>query len=494
MEITASLPRVRLVGFTGRQELLHPPEIARIIGEKLGALATGGERLLACASLTGEADLLFAREALRLKLPLWLLLPAAKETVIERLPEAMRAEARAVLAEAAQADVLETDPGPELPLTLGCRLAERSDLLLVVTRKGAETQLAEMEQVIAHASTRSRPVFAIEEFPDRVGTREISVEPEKALPDIDLEKVSPSDLFGDIPPPASPPGELVAYFEACDADATQRAPRVRKYLLNIVVANATAALAGAVTTAFRMPPPFFTLLNVLKFVCVLTGLIIYVVLRRRESENRWLIVRLKAEVCRSALATWRSPRMIGLASAEQIPELRALVQSIHYFRALHRPARAPTLQEFKADYGARRLLDQAKYFHKHATRARRISGRFGPAYIILIALSLLTATGAVVYQSVLGFPLRPGTLVNFFFQFIPAIGPALASWVMAFQAIESVGRRQARFREMEHWMRQAMEDLKRCRTWKATYELVEWAEKMLLNEVTEWYVVSKYGK
>ena len=25
-------------------------------------------------------------------------------------------------------------------------------------------------------------------------------------------------------------------------------------------------------------------------------------------------------------------------------------------------------------------------------------------------------------------------------------------------------------------------------------ELVDWAEKLLLNEVTEWYVVSKYGK
>jgi hypothetical protein len=492
METTAPLPPVRLVGFTGRQDLLHAPEVARIIGERLHAIAGGGERLLACASLTGEADLLFAREVLRLKLPLWLLLPVEKEKLLERLPSAIRAEAAGVLAQAAQTAVLESDPGPELPFALGARLADRSDLLLVVTRKGADAPAAEMEPVIAHASTRSRPLLVIEEGPGSVETREIAESPEESLPPLDLEKAAA--VFGPVPPATSPPEELVRYFAACDEEATRRAPQVRKYLLNIVVANATAALAGSVSSAFPMPRPVFTFLTVLKFACVLTGLVIYAVLRHRESENRWLIVRLKAEVCRSALATWRAPVTLGLSSAERIPALRGLLQTIHYFRALDRPPQEATLQEFKADYGTRRLLDQCAYFHKHATRAHRISARFGPAYTLLVAVSLFTATGGVVYQSVLGFPLVPGTPVNFFFQFIPAIGPALASWVMAFQAIESVGRRQARYREMEHGMRQAMEDLQRCRTWKAAYDVVERAEKLLLHEVTEWYVVSKYGK
>jgi hypothetical protein len=492
METTAPLPPVRLVGFTGRQDLLDAPEVARLAGAKLKALAASGERLLACSSLTGEADLLFAREVLKLELPLWLLLPVEKEKLLESLPESMRAEAAGVLAGAAESAVLESDPGPERLLTLGFRLADRCDLLLVVARIAAGAELEETEQIITHAATRNRSVLVIEETPGHVKTREIAEGREKTPSPLDVERAS--GQFGQVPPPMSPPRELVEYFEACDEEANQRAPQVRKYLLNIVLANATAALAGAVSSSFVMPPVVQTGLTVLKFVCVLTGVIIYATLRHRQSENLWLIVRLKAEVCRSALATWRSPRMIGLASAEQISELRGLVQSIRYFRALDRPEKEPALQEFKADYGVNRLLHQWKYFHQHATRAQRISARFGPAYITLVALSLLTSSGAVIYQSVLGFPLVPGTMVNFFFEFIPAIGPALASWVMAFQAIESVGRRQARFREMEHWMRQAMEDLKRCHTWKAAYELVEWAEKLLLNEVTEWYVVSKYGK
>jgi hypothetical protein len=492
MEAASSLPAVRLVGFTGRQDLLDAPEVARIVAGKLKALMGSGEKLMACSSLTGEADLLFARQALELKLPLWLLLPVAKESLLEGLPDAMRAEAAGVLARAVQVLVLESDPGTDRLLTLGFRLAERSDLLLVVARIGAGLDLEETEHIIAHAANRNRAVLVIEETAGHVKTRELAEGQAKVLPPLDVEKAKKQ--FGDVPPPTSPPGELVQYFEACDKEATRRAPRVRKYLLNMVVANATAALAGSVTVSFPMPPLMLTLLNVLRFFCVLTGLIIYFALRQRQSEDLWLIARLKAEVCRSALATWRSPRVIGLATAEQIPELHRLVQSVRYFRALDRPEKEPTLQEFKADYGVNRLLDQCKYFHEHAARARRISARFGPTYMGLVAGSLLTSMGAVVYQSVLGYPLDPGTFVNFFFQFIPAIGPALASWVMAFQAIESVGRRQARFREMEHGMRQAMEDLKRCHTWKATYELVEWAEKLLLNEVTEWYVVSKYGK
>ena len=492
METTAPLPSVRLVGFAGKQDLLDAAEVARLIGAKLKALAAGGERLLACSSLTGEADLLFAREVLNLKLPLGLLLPVEKDKLLESLPEARRAEAAAMMAQAVQTMVLETDPGPERMLTLGFRLAERCDLMVVVTRIEAGAEMEETEQIIAHAANRNRSVLVIEETSGHVKTREIAEGPERTLPPLTREEAEKQ--FGEVPPPIAPPAELVQYFAACDQEATRRAPQVRKYLLNIVVANATAALAGSVSAAFPMPPLVQTGLTVLKFVCVLTGLIIYFTLRHRQSENLWLIVRLRAEVCRSALATWRSPRIIGLASAEQIPDLHPLVQSIRYFRALHRQEKEPTLPEFKADYGVNRLVDQWIYFNKHATRAHRISARFGPAYMGLIALSLLTSTGAVVYQSALGFPLRPGTVVNFFFQFIPAIGPALASWVMAFQAIESVGRRQARFREMEHWMRQAMEDLKRCRTWKATYELVDWAEKLLLNEVTEWYVVSKYGK
>jgi hypothetical protein len=492
MDTTAPLPPVRLVGFTGRQNLLNAAEVSRLIGEKLKTLAAGGERLLACASLTGEADLLFAREALKLNLPLWLLLPVEKEKLLESLPEAMRAGAADVLARAAQAAVLEIDPGPERLLLLGFRLADRSDLLIVLTRKDEGEAWDETEQIVVHAANRNCAVLVLEETPGQVKTREIAAGPEKIRARLNVEETSKQ--FGEVPPPLSPPKELVQYFEASDREATRRAPQVRKYLLNIVVANATAALAGSVSSAFPMPTAIQTGLTVLKFVCVLTGLIIYGVMNHRQSQNLWLIVRLRAEVCRSALATWRSPHIIGLASAEQVTELHDLVQSIRYFRALDRRAKEPSLQEFQADYGVNRLLDQWIYFNKHATRAHRISARFGPAYIILIALSLLTSSGAVVYQSVFHLPLLPGTAVNFFFQFIPAIGPALASWVMAFQAIESVGRRQARFREMEHWMRQAMEDLKRCRTWKATYELVDWTEKLLLNEVTEWYVVSKYGK
>jgi hypothetical protein len=132
-----TLPPVKLIGFVGRQDLLDAAAVAQIIGERLKALAAGGERLLAGASLTGAADLLFAKEALRLKLPLWLLLPIEAEELVKSLPESMRRDAAEVIAQAVQVAVLEVDPGPERTLMLGWRLVDRSDLLLVLTRKDA---------------------------------------------------------------------------------------------------------------------------------------------------------------------------------------------------------------------------------------------------------------------------------------------------------------------------------------------------------------------
>jgi hypothetical protein len=349
-----------------------------------------------------------------------------------------------------------------------------------------------MEEIIGYARNRGRPIFLIEEAAGKVEAREVKagVDEDAARPD----DVRLARLFGDAPPAAQVPAELERYFHACDDQAARQAPRVRSYLLNIVLANATASLAGSVSGAFPQTPASGTFLTLIKFTCILAGLIIFGVMRYRQSQGRWLGLRLRAEICRSALATWRCPRLVPFGPAEEVTELRELIQSIRYFRARHRPRREATLEEFKSDYGVRRLGEQYEYFRSQAARAHRVSSRFGPAYWILSSLSLATATGAVIWQSVLHFPLLPGTAVNFFFAFIPAIGPALASWVMAFQAIQSVGRRQGRFGEMQHLTRQAMLDLARCSTWAAALPVVERAEKMLLNEVTEWYLVSKYGK
>ncbi len=80
-----------------------------------------------------------------------------------------------------------------------------------------------------------------------------------------------------------------------------------------------------------------------------------------------------------------------------------------------------------------------------------------------------------------------GTWGNFFFVFVPIVAPILASWVLAWQAIESVSRKKIRFAEMKRLMQQALIDLIHCHSWEAVHHVVKRTEKVLLNEVLEWY-------
>jgi len=242
MDTMPTLPPVRLIGFVARQDVRDGEAVGRRIAERLRTLAAGGARVLARCSLTGPADLLFAREAARLGLPLSFLLPAEGEKV--DFTEAEREEAARLAAAADEAEECATARGPGSAVILGERLVAETDDLIAVTRRDGDRAAAELEEIIAYARNRGRPILLIEEAAGKVESREVKA-------GVDEDAAGPDDarlarLFGDAPPPAAVPAELERYFHACDDEAARKAPQVRSYLLNIVLANATASLAGSV--------------------------------------------------------------------------------------------------------------------------------------------------------------------------------------------------------------------------------------------------------
>jgi hypothetical protein len=74
------------------------------------------------------------------------------------------------------------------------------------------------------------------------------------------------------------------------------------------------------------------------------------------------------------------------------------------------------------------------------------------------------------------------------------MAPAFASWILAWDAIETLGRRKARYREMQEDLHRALADLVQADTWEAVGDVVDRTEKMLLSEVLEWYCFIKYSK
>ncbi len=168
--------------------------------------------------------------------------------------------------------------------------------------------------------------------------------------------------------------------------------------------------------------------------------------------------------------------------------MRGLIRSLNYLRTTRAPRPGISLEAFKADYGRRRLDDQHRYFHAQSRAAARVSSRLSPLYWIFSAAALLTSALSVFVAS----HLVPGTWLNFFFVIVPIVAPIFASWIVSWQAIESVGRRKARFAEMERLTGQALVDLVHCHSWEAVHHVVKKTERTLLNEVLEWYSFVKY--
>jgi hypothetical protein len=116
-----------------------------------------------------------------------------------------------------------------------------------------------------------------------------------------------------------------------------------------------------------------------------------------------------------------------------------------------------------------------------------------PLYWVLSGSALVISAFTLVLQWTLGPAFTFVPAINFFIVIIPIAAPALASWIVALQAIEAVSRKKARFLEMERLMHQALIDLVHCRSWESVHVVVQRAERQLLGEVLEWQSFVKYS-
>ena len=73
------LLHVRIVGFSGPQTLRDPASVAEALRRQLEKMEAPGRRLMALSPLAGPTDLIFAREALGLAIPLVVVLTQPRE-------------------------------------------------------------------------------------------------------------------------------------------------------------------------------------------------------------------------------------------------------------------------------------------------------------------------------------------------------------------------------------------------------------------------------
>jgi hypothetical protein len=486
------LLHVRIIGFSGQQTIRNPAALADAIRAQLEKIQSPGRRLMALAPFRDPVDLIFAQEALRQEIPLVILLPFPSVELRKNFSEEAAREFDQILQRAAKIEVLLLSPQADAATRIGQKLVDESDVILTVSDLTETTTAGDTAEVIAYASRRGRPVICLRETANGVEVRDLKSEKDVQEPLLSIEQLE--EMLGTAPDHAPLPEGLSRYFHACDTYATNTAPKVRRYVLDIVMANAIASVAGSVGSSFAHSHAIGITLTILKFGSIFLGLGIFAVLRHRQSRNQWLGFRLKAEVCRSAIATWYSRAPIEPLTSDEVPELHPLLQALRYYRATHQSSLPEiSLDEFKAFYGKRRLIDQFRYFRKQATSASTMSKKLTPVYWSL-SMSALIISGLSLFLPPSVWPHDTfGRTMNFIIIMVPIVGPALASWIIAWQAIESVSRKQARFVEMERLMHQSLVDLIHCHSWEAAQHVVKRAERQLLAEVLEWYSFVKYS-
>lgn len=483
------LARVRIIGFRGDADSLQVEAVREELRRQLQKLATPETHLLALTALGGRADLLFARTALELSIPLVIYLGDVREEQRRHLAPDLAEEFDAVLDAATRVEILVPSPDLDTPARLGQKLVDEADVILVLN--GAKSSDPAVAEIVTYASHRNRPVIRLVETEGKVEVQSLGNDAVASGFELSLDQIE--RMLGEAPAPPPLPERLVTYFHTCDDHATRFAPRVRRYALDIVLANAVASVAGGVSSGFTHSAFVGVLLGIVKFGSILIGLAIFAVMRHRQSRTRWLLYRLKAEICRSAIATWESPIRIEALGPDEVPEVRDLLQALRYLRTTHKETTPPTLESFKASYGRRRLIHQYDYFQKQSFAASRLARQMTPLYWVLSGSALVISAFTLVLQWTLGPALTFVPAINFFIVIIPIAAPALASWIVALQAIEAVSRKKARFLEMERLMHQALIDLVHCRSWESVHVVVQRAERQLLGEVLEWQSFVKYS-
>ena len=484
------LLKVRIVGFIGQHDFTNGAVIAAKIRAQLESLHSPGTQLLALSPLTGPADLLFAQQALDLGLPLVIALTLPREELRERFAGDQRGEFDRVLENASNIEPLMLAPQPDTTTRLGRKLVDEADVLLAVSHRITSSDGASAE-VISYATRCGRPVIRL--WDDEQGTELADAKSGVAVTERRMSIEDIQKLLGEAPPNPTIPDGLLKYFHTCDKHATNAGPSVRAYVVNIVLANSVASMASSVGSGFGRPGEWGVVLIVIKILAIVASLWMAIAMKRMEARRRWLDLRLAAEVCRSAIATWASPVTIEPISADEAPNLRSLLQALRYYRATRRSAAPISLEAFKASYGAR-LIEQYKYFEKQANAAILVATWMSPLALYLNWLTLSVSFFALCLQ----FPVFSDFSHKYHFAYfwvvmIPIVIPQIVTCLIAWQSIEAVSRKRARFVEMRDAMHQSLVDLIHCHSWPTVQSVAKRAEKMLLTEVLEWHSFFKFS-
>jgi hypothetical protein len=271
-----------------------------------------------------------------------------------------------------------------------------------------------------------------------------------------------------------------AWLDKADENANRFAPQARRVASVPIVYTAAAAVMAGVAPEIPGAAPWLGISAALGIF----SLTLPSVLRLHTRQALWARTRTAAEIARSVLVTWRTPRQYEVIGAEVAPWLSGILRSFNFLKMEDNHRAETPLSDFKQEYRRDRVAHQIEYFSRQARKAehqeRRYAmlGKICGGVATLIAISCLS--GGLQWLENHGFSGRQ------WLAFAMSALFEIATMAGAFAAMKDCARRRRRYRELSHALRRWDTQLEALNTWNSVLHVVERIERALVVELFEW--------
>lgn len=512
-----------IVGFSGKRHLKNPEGVRRLLREVLQSVQTIAEgQLVAMSSAAIGGDLIFATEATRAGIPWICVLPFPEEAFFndEDFPDPQeRIAARQKAREAADCEVVRIPRNSEelndgtwrrsAFADAGFKCVDEADIVIAVVADGTTGKPGGTGDVVAHARRGERPLVIID--PETLQVRHENWPARLQDPLTERLRRLPSGSLTEkdrkILPVTTPAAIRVAEWRGGFARAARKhIPSIRWGTSAVVILHAFATLITASVFLLLWPVNFSALergspqaadggllVQVMEksaFAFVLTGFIFLAWMLWKQPQVNAASYRLAAEIGRSILATWCIPEAASDIIRGLPREFSHLARNLLLNERLDpdRPHASSgispdNVRKLAADYLYQRIVPQIEYYSDRCNKSKRVARALELGSVIFSFTAVVSAGflafahGAEFHRALWGFAKLTAATA----------APVAVSMLV----IHEVKRREARYHEMAASLQRCHERISQVRSASALRELVADAERMLLGECHEWWILAK---
>lgn len=475
------LPEVLAVGFTGHRKVPYETKSRQVIRDFLAQQKESHHGILyGVSSAAAGGDQLFAESCIELDIPLRILLPRPAEQFRADFDDASWQRTVHIMEKAISVEVTgRHEARNEQYYDCGIQTVAESQLLVALWDGQPSRGIGGTQEIVSYARKTGHPIAWIHsetgvlQFLNKEALKLIDTSSE-------LEFLNQLPDAGVAPPAASSHDLAQAWLDKADANANRFAPQARRVASVPIVYTAAAAVMAGVAPEIPGAAPWLGISAALGIF----SLALPSVLRLHTRQALWARTRTAAEIARSVLVTWRTPRQYEVIGAEVAPWLSGILRSLNFLKMEDNRRAETPLSDFKQEYRRDRVAHQIEYFSRQARKAERQEKRYAMlgkvcgAVATLIAISCLS--GGLQWLESHGFSGRQ------WLAFAMSALFEIATMAGAFAAMKDCARRRRRYREISHALRRWDTQLEALNTWNSVLRVVERIERALVVELFEW--------